>query len=138
MVFSATYFIDNQSADPANQTHFVPLTGFGLNIIFDTFIAEAFDDLIVVPNSCTTGNLFVVNQNAPGAGASWTYNLRLGTSLATMADNPVIACRISNGATSCNASGAISIAAGNLIDLKMVPSRITPSDGQISASFSCK
>jgi hypothetical protein len=134
MVFSGTYFIDDQSANPAIETHFVPLTRVA-DIVFGTFITEQY--VLVVPNACTTGNLIVVNENAPGNGASWAYSLRLGTSLAHMADHATIACTIENTATSCSASGAIAITAGNLIDLKMVPSANTPSDGQISATFSC-
>jgi hypothetical protein len=141
MVFSGTYFLDDESADPARDPqHFVPLTGFGLDITAGTFTTETFDDLILVPNSCTQGNLFVANQNPPGTGASWTFNLRLGTSLATITDNPAVTCTISNTATTCNVTSlTLPITAGDVIDLKMTPSTTTvPSDGQMTASFSCK
>jgi hypothetical protein len=89
-----------------------PLAVTSYMVISGSQVAEGFEYNVQMP--APSAGVIVAIQcelpNAPTSGKSWTFTLRKNAS------STALLCAIANSATTCSASGAISIAAGDLLD----------------------
>ncbi|HYF28766.1 MAG TPA: hypothetical protein VEA36_00160 [Candidatus Paceibacterota bacterium] len=100
-----------------------------------SFTTPEFSRASVFPTSGTIDNLHVyLRSTAPGAGRSWTWYLRKGTSINTMATTS-LTCQIADTATTCtDPTNSVSVSAGDVLSFVAVPSG-TPSNTTHSYSF---
>jgi hypothetical protein len=79
---------------------------------------ESFGVLAVVPNACTMSKMTVRVDAGMEAGVSATFTLRKGATLASLA-NTALSCAVSSATTTCTSTGAISMSASDLIDVRL-------------------
>jgi hypothetical protein len=129
--FSGTYNFN--SAGFSGQTKYLPLAGGAITVASAGFATEVVLSQTVLPNTCTSGKLYIQLGTAPGSGNSYTYTIRDASS----ATDTALACTISGSSTTCNNSQTLTINAGTNLELKTVAGG-TPSTTYVSSTFSCQ
>jgi Collagen triple helix repeat (20 copies) len=90
----------------------------------------------IVPTACTTNKFVVAVDSPPGTGITETFTLRTGSNFSLT--NSSMTCSISGSGTTCSSTSAVSITAGQFVDVSMALSSSLLSAENVALGLTCQ
>jgi hypothetical protein len=90
----------------------------------------------IVPTACTTNKFVVAVDSPPGTGITETFTLRTGSNFTLT--NSSMSCSIAGSGTTCSSTTAVSITAGQFVDVSMALSGTLLSAENVALGLTCQ